>query len=263
MLRKIVRIDEELCNGCGLCINACAEGAIQLIDGKARLVSETYCDGLGACIGECPQGAITIEEREAAEFDVLAVEKHLQKLKEKKVSSAKDISHHQFTGFSCPGSSVRSFNIDQDNQFASQADYPNQIPSALSNWPVQIHLLPVNAPYLSNSRLLISADCVPFAFANFHRRFLKGKILCIGCPKLDDVDFYQQKLTSILHSHPIQSIDVLFMEVPCCFGLVQAVQAALKSSGKSIPLRLHRIGIQGDLQRTENFDSESPSLHHQ
>ncbi len=250
-LRKIVKIDEERCDGCGLCVPSCVEGAIQIIDGKARIVKEEYCDGLGACLGECPQGAITIEEREAEKFDPDAVEEYLAGTKEiqapeKKQELQKVVSHQS----GCPGSTPMSFNRAELQQPSSGKGVDSAIPSQLANWPVQLRLVPVSAPYLKNAKLVIAADCVPFTFADFHRRFLAGKILLIGCPKLDDAEFYTDKLTEMFNTNDIQTIDVVYVEVPCCFGLVQIVKLAVERSGKKIPLTLTRIGIHGSVLET-------------
>jgi NAD-dependent dihydropyrimidine dehydrogenase PreA subunit len=243
MKRDIVRIDEEKCDGCGVCIDSCAEGAIQLIDGKARLISESYCDGLGACLGECPQDAITIEKREATEFDPEAVEHHLaqERAGEAKSHTApKEEKHTLACG--CPGSATQSINRAQ-----AEGAEAGPAPSLLGNWPVQIRLVPITAPYLDNAKLLIAADCVPFAFGDFHREFLEGKVLLIGCPKLDDADMYREKLAEMFRSNNIQSIDVAYMEVPCCFGLVRLVGQAVEDSGKEIPVTLTRVGIRGQI----------------
>jgi len=210
VVRKIVRIDEEKCTGCGLCIPACAEGALKIVNGKAKLISDKYCDGLGACIGECPQGAITIEERETEDFDEEAVEEHLKG--ERPVPAA----------------------------------HPAKNESMLSQWPIQLALLPPNAPFFENADLLIAADCVPFTYANFHSDFLRNRKLVVGCPKLDDVKFYKEKLTEIFRRSNIRSVTVVNMEVPCCFGLYHLVKEALDSSGKSAPLKQETISIRGD-----------------
>ncbi len=230
--RTIVKIDEEKCNGCSQCARACAEGAIAIIDGKAKLVSETYCDGLGACLGECPQGAITTEVREAEEFDPAAVEQHLHSR-----------SSHAADGprFACPSSAAHSFARGEAGASPSST-------SQLTNWPVQIALVPPTAPFLRGARLAIAADCTPFAFADFHRQFLAGRVLLIGCPKLDDAGFYRQKLTQLLAANDIQDIEVLFMEVPCCSGLVRIVRDSLADAGLSIPLTLTKIGIHGEIK---------------
>ncbi len=198
--RKVVQIDEEKCTGCGLCIPNCAEGALQIIDGKARLITDKLCDGLGACIGHCPEDAIRIIEREAEEFDE----------------------------------------------------------RGLSHWPVQLKLVPIHAPFFKNADLLVVADCVPFAYAQFHEDFLKGRAVVVGCPKLDDIELYREKLTTILKTNSIKSITVLFMEVPCCFGLVKAVENAIVTSGKEIPLKKLKIGIRGEIKP----ESEPASMEH-
>jgi Pyruvate/2-oxoacid:ferredoxin oxidoreductase delta subunit len=249
MLRKIVRIDEEKCDGCGLCASACAEGAIRIIEGKARLVSDTYCDGLGACIGECPQDAITIVEREAEEFDEVAVERYLATTQG---GDSEDAAHSEAgdtLACGCPGSLVRELPAD-----AEAAPGPGELeglPSHLRNWPVQMHLVPVNAPYFKESSLLLAADCVGFASPDFHRGFLKGKILIVGCPKLDDAVFYREKLTAILSENDIRDLTVAFMEVPCCFGLVNLARQAVADSGKDISLYAVKVGIEGDVLEDE------------
>jgi len=238
VLRSIVRIDEEKCTGCGLCIPACAEGALKIVDGKAKLISEKYCDGLGACIGECPQGAIIVEKREAEEFDEEAVEEHL---KEEPSAPAVHPAHpiHQ----SCPSAQVMRFERNLTEK--EIVNIPEKRESMLSQWPVQLTLLPPNAPFFENADLLIAADCVPFAYANFHNDFLKGRILLVGCPKLDDDASYKKKLTAIFKRSNIRSVTVVNMEVPCCFGLYRLVKEALNSSGKVIPLRQEIVGIKG------------------
>jgi Fe-S-cluster-containing hydrogenase component 2 len=236
MKRNIVNIDENKCDGCGLCVSACAEGAIQLVNGKAKLVSEIYCDGLGACLGECPQGAITIEERDASAFDEKAVHKHLEKL-----AANPKKEKHQHSG--CPGMAAVSFNNKEKNS-SSPA---KRLDSELSQWPVQMHLVPPVAPYWDNADLLICADCVPFAFPNFHSELLKGKKLLIACPKLDDTDPYLEKLTTIFKENDIKSITVARMEVPCCGGIVMIAQRALQDSGKKIPFSTVLVGIRGEI----------------
>lgn len=198
--RKIIKIDAEKCNGCGLCIPNCHEGAIQIIDNKARLVSDSFCDGLGACIGHCPQGAIAIEERDAEQFD------------ERKAMASS----------------------------ASRAE------SQLRQWPVQLMLVAPFAPFLNNAHLLIAADCVPFAYADFHEDLLKGKVLLVGCPKLDDTRVYEEKISQMLEHNTILSITYAHMEVPCCFGLVGIIQQAISRSGKKIPFGDIAIGIKGE-----------------
>lgn len=239
VLRSIVRIDEERCTGCGLCIPACAEGALRIVDGKAKLVSDKICDGLGACLNECPQGAIIIETREAEEFDEVAAKKHL---KEKQPVPAVHNAHptHQ----SCPSAEVMHFerNLTENENM----NIPEKRQPMLSHWPVQLKLVPSNASFFENANLLIAADCVPFAYADFHNDFLKGRTLLVGCPKLDDAAFYKEKLTEIFKGSNIRSVTVVNMEVPCCFGLYRLVKEAMDSSGKVVPLRQEIIGIKGD-----------------
>jgi NAD-dependent dihydropyrimidine dehydrogenase PreA subunit len=211
MKRTIVHIDEEKCDGCGLCVPGCAEGALAVIDGKARLVKESYCDGLGACLGACPQGALTVTEREADPFD------------------AEEVSHQ-----SCPGSMVHA---------PSKAAAPER-----GQWPIQLHLVPVNAPFWQGSDLLLAADCVPSTFSGFHDALLRGRRLIIACPKLDDTSGYLEKLTRILAFNEINSLTVAVMEVPCCAGLERLARTALSSSGKSIPISIITIGVDGRLK---------------
>lgn len=251
MIRKIVNIDEEKCDGCGLCVPACAEGAIQIIDGKAKLVSETYCDGLGACLGECPSDAITIEEREAEEFDEEAVEHHLAHLEERTHAEAPAHAEEESLPCGCPGSAVQEINRVEEASSTESAPAAENIPSQLSNWPVQMHLVPVNAPYLKGADVLLSADCPPFALADFHRKLLKDRILVVGCPKLDDAEFYSRKLAEILRQNDIKSLTVAYMEVPCCFGLVALARKALEDSGVNIPFTTIKVGIRGDILEEE------------
>jgi len=239
VLRSIVRIDEEKCTGCGLCILACAEGALKIVDGKAKLFSDKYCDGLGACIGECPQGAITIEKREAQEFDEEAVKEHL-----KEKPSVPTVHHAHATHQSCPSAQIMRFERNLTEK--ETMNIPEKRESMLSQWPVQLTLLPTNAPFFENADLLIAADCVPFAYANFHNDFLKGRTLMVGCPKLDDAKFYKEKLTEIFKRNNIKSVTVVNMEVPCCFDLYRLVKGASDSSGKVIPLRQETVSVKGD-----------------
>lgn len=228
-MRKIVKIDEDKCNGCGSCVPACAEGALQVIDGKARLVSETYCDGLGACLGECPQGAITIEERPSQEFDEEAARRHVEL-----VSRAK-------TACACPGAAVRQF-----ERRASTAEATESAPSMLAQWPVQLALVPPAAPFLKGADIMLSADCVPFACADFHRRFLPDHALLVACPKLDDFAAHLEKLTAIMREAAPNSLTVVNMEVPCCFGLVHMARESVRLSGRDVPVREVTIGIRGE-----------------
>ncbi len=231
--RNIVLIDEEKCNGCGQCIDACAEGAIALVDGKARLVSEVYCDGLGACLGECPVDAITIEEREADEFDEAATEDHLKRRAAKAAAPA-----------GCPGTAVRDMR-EPPGKLASGGGESG--PTALANWPIQLALLPTSAPYLQGAHLLVAADCTSFALADFHGRFLEGRVLTIGCPKLDDGQAYIDKLAEIIRTAGLASITVLHMEVPCCNGLLRIAEAALEAAKSDLELRDVMVGIGGQV----------------
>ena len=223
MLRKIIRIDEEKCNGCGACARACHEGAIAMVNGKARLVREDYCDGLGDCLPACPTNAISFEVREAAAYDEAAVR------------AAKAAAPH-----ACPGSRPAAF------ARAARPASAGNVPSQLSQWPVQIKLAPVNAPWFSGADLLIAADCTAFAYGNFHADFIRGRVTLVGCPKLDAVD-YAEKLAQIFAANAIRSIRVARMEVPCCGGLESAVRRALEMSGKDIPLAVSTIAINGEL----------------
>lgn len=241
--RKIVRIDEEKCNGCGFCIPNCAEGALQILDGKAKLISEKFCDGLGACLGHCPQDAIIITEREAEGFDEKAVEHHLHNKSEAKVKTRPEpqpVALH--TG--CPSSRVMQFNIPESK---AELDSVKPSPSMLTHWPVQLKLVPIHAPYFQDVDLLVAADCVPFAFRDFHQHLLRGRAVVVGCPKLDDVQYYREKLTEIFKSNEIRSVTVPYMEVPCCLGLVKATEEAIEASGKEIPFRKVKISIRGQV----------------
>jgi len=243
--RKIVRIDEEKCTGCSLCIPNCAEGALQIIDGKAKLMSEKFCDGLGACLGHCPEDAITVVEREAEEFDEKAVESYLHRHQEAK-PEPKPQPAPVFTG--CPSSRAMHFKVPETK---TESTSVTPAVSQLTQWPVQLKLVPINAPYFQDADLLIAADCVPFAYADFHRDFMKGKAVVVGCPKLDDVQYYKEKLTEIFKTNSIKSITLPYMEVPCCFGLVKATEDAIAASGKNIPLKKVKIGIRGDVKPEE------------
>ena len=237
MIRKIIHIDEEKCNGCGLCATACHEGAIDIINGKAKLVRENFCDGFGDCLPGCPTGAITFEEREAPAYDEAAVQEN------KKKKELQEKMKHLHEG-GCPGSRMRM--LEQTEAAESAAAAPVQPVSRLRNWPVQIKLAPVHAPYFEGAKLLIAADCTAYAYANFHQEFMRGKVTLIGCPKLDAVD-YSEKLTEILRSNDIQSVTILRMEVPCCGGLEMAAKKALQASGKFIPWQVVTISIDGKI----------------
>lgn len=229
MIRKIIKIDEKKCNGCGACVSACHEGAIGLVDGKAKLMRDDYCDGLGDCLPSCPTGAISFEQREAAGYN----EKAVMENRLKKHGNA----HHG----GCPGSKLSRIM----HGHGSHTDI--KVESRLSQWPVQIKLVPVNAPYFDGADLLIAADCTAFAYGNFHNDFIKDKITLIGCPKLDSVD-YSEKLTAILAVNDIKSVTVVRMEVPCCGGIQTAVQKALDASGKNVPLNVTVISTDGKIK---------------
>jgi len=237
ILRKIVKIDEDKCNGCGACIISCAEGALQIIDGKARLISEKYCDGLGACLGKCPQDAISVVDGEAAEFDEEATRLHLQEKK-----SAAQVEEK--SPCSCPSAIVQHL----EPKGAGEAGGTAHQPSRLSHWPVQLTLVPPHAPFLQGADVLLAADCVPCAYADFHRDFLEDHALLVACPKLDDFSAHLRKLTEILRNSDIKTITVVHMEVPCCSGLVHMAKQAIRESGKDIPLKEITIGVQGEVK---------------
>jgi ferredoxin len=273
--RNIIKIDEEKCNGCGLCIPNCKEGALRVIDNKARLISDLFCDGLGACLGHCPEGAITIEEREAEPYDekktmeeniipagkntIKAHLEHLRDHNEKEylnqaletlkennitnpLADSEENKMEKDSPCGCPGTAMREVNSSTDaSENAEQT-------SALRQWPVQLNLLPSQAPFFENSHLLVAADCVPFANPNFHSKLLNEKSLVIGCPKLDDIEAYKEKLTEIFKNNKIKSVTTAIMEVPCCHGFQSAVEEAVKASGKDIPIIKEVISISGEIQ---------------
>ena len=274
MKRKIIKIDEDKCNGCGACVPNCPEGALQIIDGKARLVGELLCDGLGACIGKCPLGAITVEEREAEEYDekkvienvikagpetIKAHLKHLKDhnqdkdlkqamevLKKKKINiSLEEDNNKGKMHAGCPGTRMMDFRSEHGGSLTSAG---GPINSELRQWPIQLQLVSPGAPYFKDADLVIAADCVPFAYGDFHRKFLKNKALVLFCPKLDTVlEEYIEKLSVIFKENNIKSITLVHMEVPCCYGLVQVVEEALKKSGKNIIIKDYTISIKGEI----------------
>jgi len=230
MKRTIIKIDEEKCTGCGLCVPACAEGALQIIDGKARLVSDRFCDGLGACLGKCPVGALTVENREAEDFDEESAKTHARMV--------------HVSELACPSAQVMTFTKGSEEK-KTTVNTP-RIDSMLSQWPIQLSLVPPNAPFIKDADLVIAADCVGFAYPNFHSDFLNGRKLIIGCPKLDDAQFYQKKLETMFKELQPRSVTVVNMEVPCCFGLYTIVKEALASAGRNVPLKQEIIGVKGN-----------------
>lgn len=234
MIRRIIQIDEEKCNGCGICVEACHEGAILMVDGKAKLMRDDYCDGLGDCLPTCPTNAISFIEREALAYDEEAVKKNM---------AAKKESGQGF--FGCPGSRANTIKRESEKQYTEEAHAPSQ--SQLSQWPVQIKLVPINAPYFDGANLLVAADCTAFAYGDFHNKFIKNKITIIGCPKLDEGD-YSEKLTEIIKQNDIKSLTIVRMEVPCCGGMENAAKKALQNSGKFIPWQVVTITTDGRIK---------------
>jgi ferredoxin len=244
MIRQIITIDEEKCNGCGACAQACHEGAIGMVDGKAKLLREDYCDGLGNCLPACPTGAITMEAREAAAFDVSAVQAApAASATQKTAPKGEPVKQIADLPCGCPGTQARAIRRDETDIPAAQpAVQENR--SRLSQWPVQIKLVPVNAPYFNQANLLIAADCTAFAHGDFHNQFVRNRIVLVGCPKLDDGD-YSDKLTAIIKNNNIKSVTVVRMEVPCCGGIEYAAKKALQNSGKFIPWQVVTIATDG------------------
>jgi Pyruvate/2-oxoacid:ferredoxin oxidoreductase delta subunit len=242
--RKIIKIDEEKCTGCGQCIIKCAEGALILVDGKARLMSDVYCDGLGACLGECPEGALEIIEREADDFDETSVE---ELLKDKE--SEKHKTHQDKLPCGCPSSQTMTLKHDKTSKIQSE-----DIGSELSHWPIQLQLLNPNAPFLKDSDLLLLADCTAVAFPNLHTKLLRNHTIAMGCPKLDNLDTHIDRLADILKIAKPKSLTVIYMEVPCCRGFVYAAQEALNRSGVNIPLKIKMIGRTGEILEEETLN---------
>ena len=257
--RQIIRIDQEKCDGCGSCLTGCPEGALQVVDGKARLVKESYCDGLGACLGHCPQGALQVVERDADEYDVNAVLVHLQE--QSPELAQKHLKHMRAHGLgpldteqaepraACPSRQELQWGGEEDAGQTGPAPASARF-SALRHWPVKLRLLPPNAGFLKNADLVLMADCVPFAYGNMHNDFLKDRVVASGCPKFDDTAAYVEKIKTILESVNLKSITVVYMEVPCCGGFVRIAKEALEQSGVDIPLQTIQIGIRGDIMQT-------------
>jgi NAD-dependent dihydropyrimidine dehydrogenase PreA subunit len=254
-LREIVKIDEEKCDGCGDCVPSCAEGAIQVIDGKARLLSDNLCDGLGACLGECPQGAITVEKREAVDYDEEAVSKHFGQAQQKPAVSAQPLPiappHGPGAG-GCPGSRMLQFAAPAAGDAAqASAETTSQSPE-LRQWPIQLHLVPPTAPFFEGADVLLAADCTPFAVPDFHSRYLKGRSLAVACPKLDSgQEIYLQKLVDMIDVAKINTLTVLIMQVPCCAGLVGLAQEAVARASRKIPVKRIVVGFQGEVLADE------------
>lgn len=255
--RKIIKIDEDKCNGCGLCIPNCPEGALQIIDKKARLISDLFCDGLGACIGHCPQGAITIEEREATPYDEKQVMENIVKQgKNVIIAHLNHLKDHNEFGYlkeamdylMTKGIKIRPSELvaSEKKEKVKEAKITGKLASRLETWPVQLKLVPAFAPFLNGADILIAADCVPFAYADFHEDLLKDKILLVGCPKLDDISYYKEKILQIINNNDIKSITYAHMEVPCCFGLLPVIKEAIAVSGKNVPFNDVTISIKGE-----------------
>lgn len=243
-MRKIIEINEELCNGCGQCVLSCAEGAIAIIDGKARLVSDRYCDGLGACLGECPTGALKVVEREAEDFDEQAAHEHVKAMREREQA--------QKMACGCPSTQIRQFGPSAASM--SPCDLANRpvvqtaMQSSLTHWPVQIRLIPPSAPFLKSANLLVAADCVPVAYPAFHANLLKGKTVMLGCPKFDDAEDYVQRFAQIFKAAGIQSITMAIMEVPCCSAMAGILKKAMELAGVDIPVKKVVITARGEAQ---------------
>jgi len=241
-VRKIIEIDEEKCDGCGQCVISCAEGALEIVDGKAKVVSDVFCDGLGACIGECPQGALRIIEREAPDFDEEAAMAHA-----KEANVDRDAPEKSPAACGCPSSKPMTLNPQGAAEDSAERQ---ELPPQLSNWPVQWRLVQPSSPFFKSADLLLAADCVPFAFRDFHGEFLGGKPVVIGCPKLDEQAQYLDKLTALFREASPRSVSVVIMEVPCCSGLVRLVDQAMKASDQQFPVNITVVGIQGDILRS-------------
>jgi NAD-dependent dihydropyrimidine dehydrogenase PreA subunit len=247
--RKIIEIDEDKCTGCGACVTKCAEGALAIIEGKARVVNEVFCDGLGACIGECPEGALRIVDREAPEFDEAAVKDHLSSRMSPRHSTPRPIG---LEPCGCPSHNpmlVKAASGHASTRAHKSGESCEELPPELTNWPVQWRLIRPDMPFFKGADVLMAADCVPFAYRDFHGKFLAGRPVIIGCPKLDDQEMYLQKLTDVIAHSELRSIDVVIMEVPCCGGLKRLVDEAVRRSGRTVPIKTTVVGIQGQVLR--------------
>ncbi|MFO7783915.1 MAG: ATP-binding protein [Thermodesulfobacteriota bacterium] len=245
VMRKIIQIDEELCDGCGQCVPACAEGAIEVVDGKAKLVRDRYCDGLGACMGDCPTGALRIIEREAEEFDEEAVEEHLGS------SAGEEKGPDPPMACGCPSSQIRTFQPERGPGRPASMNESSS-PSALSHWPVQIRLVPPEAPFLKGADLLVAADCTPFAYPDFHRDFIAGRVALVGCPKFDETEEFVARFARIFQAAGIRSITAVVMEVPCCSGLPAILEKAMEKAGVRIPMEVVVLGTEGGILERES-----------
>jgi ferredoxin len=240
--RKIIKIDEEKCSGCGACVTKCAEGALQIVNGKAKVVNEVFCDGLGACIGECPEGALKIIERDAPEFDEEAVKRHIS---EDEMEHAEMRREHPACG--CPGHDPIQLKMHGHKAAGRGEHRSEERPPELINWPIQWKLVQPSMPFFRGEEVLIAADCVPFAMRDFHGKYLAGRPVIIGCPKLDEQQAYLDKLTDVIKSSGLRAIQVVHMEVPCCFGLEKLVDEAVRRSGKKVPVKIAVVGIKGEV----------------
>ncbi len=245
--RKIIEIDEDLCTGCGQCIIQCAEGALEIVDGKAKIIADKFCDGLGACLGECPTGALKITRREAEDFDEKAVEEHLKTLKE----FDKPVETPAACG--CPSAAMQSFSRPVQRQSVSEPATQESEPSELTHWPVQIKLVPPTAPFLKNADLLVAADCTPIAYRSFHKDFLEGRVVMVGCPKFDDAQAYVDKFAQLFSQSAVRSVTVVVMEVPCCQGLPLIVRRGMQVAGKDIPMEMAIVSVRGEILKKEKL----------
>ena len=245
--RKIIEIDEDLCTGCGECIIKCAEGALEIIDGKAKIVADKFCDGLGACLGECPTGALKVIKREAEDFDETAVEEHLKTRQDIEKPVAAPLA------CGCPSAAMQSFSRPAPCQSVSELETREGEQSELTHWPVQINLVPPTAPFLKNADLLVAADCTPIAYRSFHKDFLEGRVIMVGCPKFDDTQAYVDKFAQLFSQSSVKSVTVVVMEVPCCHGLPLIIKRGMQMAGKDIPMELAVVSVRGQILKKEKL----------